>query len=428
MEAGVAQARDGLLGRCIARANGGGRDARGLEAVGGHLDRNVTRTRGADDAHELSGPGIAIVIAVGLVVGRGAVIHARQFAGARDLELHVVLRVGDNVAVLVLDAHSDVGKVAVGRDLRAVHSGLELGCRAGSGHALAAVPVRGREFLTVLVICLCPDGAVRIGDAPREVEVLVVGVALVGTLVDLVGVAGIGGLLGELLLAERLGLGGPDGREEELDLGGVGVDHYLHVVPGLLHHVALPCGEDVEGVDRVVPLALVEVVGVLGQTRGVDDAKVGVLGSDAPVSALRAGGGAVPRGGFAQVVEARPDVLAGNEVASDRVEPGFCSDVSPADGRGVVRGQLVTASVGLAPQRVVHTTAVDGRGGLRAVELPLPVLAVQAVVHAAVGVVDAREATCREDVLRAVGGAATLELVVAKRDWAGGVGLSGPPY
>ena len=423
------QALHALLGRLLARGLGVDGDRGAVEVVGGHLDGDgVAGLVGAHDAHELAGPRVAVVVAVGLPVGGAAVVHSRELAAAGDLKLHVVGGVGDDAALGVGHAHGDVGEVdAVGRDGLTVNGGRELGGLAGGGHALAAVPALGVELGTVGIVGLGRDGAVLVRDVPGEVQA---GVAVGVGRVDLVAVV-LGGHGLEGLLAKGLGLAAVCGREEELNLRGVGVDDHgdVSVVAGILvDDVLVPRREDVQRVDVIVPLALIEVVGVLGQAGGVHDAEVGVLGAGPLGAAVaQAGAGAVPGRGLAEVVKAGPHVLAHDEVIANGVVPRLRGEVAPAHARDVIGGQLLAGGGRRVVEHVaVDATAVGGRDGLGAVHLPVGVCAVKALIAAADGIVEADDAAEVGEDLRLVVHAAAQELVVAEGGRTRGVGALDP--
>ena len=128
---------------------------------------------------------------------------------------------------------------------------------------------------------------------------IVTGVGAIA-LVDLIGNAALGGLGREGLLTQRLALGGTLRREEQLDFGRIGVDDDLDLLVIARRHdrVLIPRGQDVEGVDVVVPLALIEVIRIFGQAGGIDDAEVGVLRRRP--GALGTGVRTVPRRGLAR--------------------------------------------------------------------------------------------------------------------------------
>ncbi len=256
------------------------------------------------------------------MVGGATVVDTGELACAAHLKLHVVLGVGNDVAVLVLDAHGDISQVALARKIGTIDRSVELGGSTGGRHALTAIPVLGRDNVAVLVIGLGGNGAIGIRNVPAEPEVLGRLTALALTLINLIGVASSGGLLGKRLLAQRLRSRGTLRRKEELNAGGVGVDNDLDLAAAiLLDHIVFPCRKDMQCVQVVVPLALIQIVRILGQAGSIDDAEVGVLRRDAPVATLDTGSNAVPRSGLAQVVEASPDILTGNKVASDGVIP-----------------------------------------------------------------------------------------------------------
>ena len=361
------------------------------------------------------------------MVRGAAVVDTGELACTADFKLHVVLGVGNDVAVLVLNAHGDIGQVALTRELGAIDRSLELGSGTGGRHALTAVPILGRDNVAALVIGLGGDGAIGIRNVPAEPEILGRVAALALALIDLVGVTSGSGLLGEHLLAQRLRSRRALRRKEELNTGSVGVDNDLHFAAAvLLDHIVLPGRKDVQRVQAIVPLALVQVVRILGQASGIDDTEVGILGCDAPVATLDAGAHAIPRSGLAQIIKAGPDILTGNEVAGDGVIPCLGSGVTPAYIRRVVGGQLMPTSVGLAAERAVNAAAVNGRNRLGAVELPRRVVAMQAIIPAAISIVNADQTAGLGKVTGLIDPQAALELVIAQRHGAGGIGFLGP--
>lgn len=86
----------------------------------------------------------------------------------------------------------------------------------------------------------------------------------------------------------------------------------------------------------------------------------------------------------------------------------------------------MSARIGHAAERVINATAVNGRDGLRTVELPRRIVAMQLIIPAAVGVIDTDQTTSVGEVVGMIIPRATLELVVAKRHGTRGVGLFGP--
>ena len=361
------------------------------------------------------------------MVRGAAIVDTGELACTLDRKLHVVLGVGNDVAVLVLNAHGDIGQVALARKLGAIDRSLELGSGTGGGHALTAIPVLGRDDVTALVVGLGGDGAIGIRNVPAEPEILGRVAALTLALIDLVGVTSGSGLLGEHLLAQRLRGRGALRRKEELDASRVGVDNDLDLAAAvLLDHIVLPGRKDVQRVQAIVPLALIQIVRILGQAGGIDDAKIGVLGSNAPIATLNAGTDAVPRSGLAQIVKAGPDILTGNEVASDGVIPGLGGRVAPAHIRRIVRSELMPTSVGLAAERAVNAAAVNGRNRLGTVELPRRIIAVQAIIPAAISIVNADQTAGLGKVTGLIDPQAALELVIAQRHGAGGIGFLGP--
>ncbi len=315
-----------------------------MQTVGLGGDGDLARLLGGlDDGEHLAAERLAVVGLIGVVIRRAAVVDADQFAGALDVEGDAVGGIGDDIAVGVGHVDLDVRQVlAVRGDRLAVGIGFKLRGLAGGGHRRVALGGPLGDQPVVLVVCFGGDGALGPRHVPGQVHVLVGGGVLVGALVDLIGVSGRGGLLGEGLLSDQSLFGAALRCEVQLDLGRVGVDDDRHVVAGALgDDVLVPCGEDVQRVHVVVPLALIEVIGVLRESCGVDDAEVRVLRRRP--GAHGAGAGAVPRGGFAEIVEAGPHVCAGDEIALDHVVPGGAGDGTPADCGIVIAGQLLVA-------------------------------------------------------------------------------------
>ena len=229
-----------------------------------------------------------------------------------------------------------------------------------------------------------------------------------------IGVTGIGGGYG--------GLGGANFLTVEVDLhhGSVGVHNHFHLVVAVLGHIVLvPGGQHMEGGHVLVPHALIQIVAVLGQAVGVDDAEVRGLGRGP--AAHSASAGAVPGGGLADVVKASPHKLAHGGVPLQHTPPGVAGQSTPAHGALVVRGEQVVALaavvvVGLA---VIHTAAVDGRSGLGVVHLQTAVHPL--VIAAGASVVQAHHAAELVDDGSHLLGHAVVGRVLAKGGRTGGV-------
>ena len=286
-----------LLGRLVGNLFNRNLDRCRRETIGAHRHRNRARILcSAYDADELTGMGSAIVVAERLVIGLDAVVNAGDLALALNREGNLVLGRGNDDAILILNVHGEIREVgAVGLHGGTVHVNRQFGSRAGRLHALAPGPILGGDLLTLVVVRLSGNGAIGIGNVPGEVQVLMSrGLGTVLALINAVGVLStLGRDLAQFLLTKAARLTTIRRREEQLDFGRIGVDDDLDLLVIARRHdrVLIPRGQDVEGVDVVVPLALIEVIRIFGQAGGIDDAKVGALRRGP--CALRAGDGAV---------------------------------------------------------------------------------------------------------------------------------------
>ena len=424
MIAGDVIADDGVVLTLAHFGSGGGDgDGASLHAVGGGGDgEGALLIGGLHDGHQLASGSVAGQALIRGVVDLTAVVHAHDGALALDGELDVHVVGVDQVAVGVLDVDGDVAQVvAVGHDGVAVSGHSEL---RGAGSALHHAAALGIGDLVALgVKRLDFQSTLSIGHHEGGVQALIAGLlgesASAGS-EGAVGVAGVGGGLG--------GGGSANFLTVEVDLhhGSVGVHHHFHLAAAVHHDVfAVPGGQHVEGGHILVPLALIQIVAILGQAVGVDDAEVRGLGRGP--TAHSAGAGAVPGGGLADVVKASPHKLAHGGVQLEHTPPGVGSNSAPTHGALVVGSQqTVAAHVHTVALAVIHATAVDGGGSLGVVHLPA--LAHTSLQVADGGVVVADDAAVlghhSGDLVGDV--PVLLELVVAKGGGTGGVNLFDP--
>ena len=141
----------------------------------------------------------------------------------------------------------------------------------------------------------------------------------------------------------------------------------------------------------VVPLALVEIIAVLGQAIGVDDAEVGGLGRARP-STSSAAAGAVPGRRLTNIVKARPDKFAGGVVVGDGAPPSIAGNGAPAHCALIIRSEEIVTlpAISIACLAVINPAAIDGRSCLRVVYQP--VISCSAVKIANGGIVIAHDA------------------------------------
>ena len=142
----------------------------------------------------------------------------------------------------------------------------------------------------------------------------------------------------------------------------------------------------------LVPLALVEIIAVLGQAIGVDNAEVGGLRRARP-STNSATAGADPGRGLADVVKASPDKFAGGVVVGDGAPPSIAGNGAPAHGALIIRSEEIVTllAISVACLAVINPAAIDGRSCLRVVYQP--VISCSAVKVANGGIVVAHNAT-----------------------------------
>ena len=212
----------------------------------------------------------------------------------------------------------------------------------------------------------------------------------------------------------------------ELHLGGVAVDPDGGFAAVGQHVTFIPGGDQVEGGGVLVPLAAVEVIGVLGEAGGLHDAEIAAVG-DCTAVAHTAGTGAVQGSGLADVVEAGPDEFTGHAVILIGVVYGIMGGGAPTHCGSVVRGQVVLPiCIGIIRLRAVNPAAVGGRGGLGGDDDAAAVVLGQAVeLGRRIGVVEAHNAAIISNgienrhqpritasvVVAAGGGAGTVHLI-----------------
>ena len=428
--AGDGVADDGVVSVAgVVRLRGGHGDRGALQPLRLSGDGEGTGlVGGLHYRHQLAGAGVPAQALVGGVVSLAAVVHADDLAFSGDGQLHIHIIGVHRIAVGILHGNGHIAQVvSVGGDGGAVCHGLQLvGAIGGVDHAAAfGVGDFGRS---VCLIGLYLQGAFLIGNPEGGVQALVAGllVKVVSALHGVggpgaVGIAGMGGMYLRLGSAYQIAVA------EELDDRSVGVNHHFHIVAGTEDHIIpIPGGKQVQGGHGLVPLALVEPIGILGDAVGVDNTEIRGLGSGP--GAAGAGTDAVPGGGLADVVKAGPHELAGAGVVGGNPPPGVAGHGAPAYGTLVVGGQELVApsAVAVAVLPVVYAVAVDGRGGLRVVNLP--VFAQTGIQMAALGVVVADNAAIlRYHLCYPVGNIPVLfQLVVAECGRTGGVLLLDP--
>ncbi len=312
-------------------------DGGGGETVGGGGEgEGASFLGGPDDGHQAARPGLPGLGEERGVVGLHAVVQAHEHAVAGDGDGDLRLRAVDDLSAGVGDVDGDVGEVlAVVLDGSPVSGGHQLG-RAGGGLDLAAAlgdPIQGGA---VFVTGHGPEGALGVGHVEGGVEGLVAARGDEGPrsgVEGAVNVSSAGGVSGG-------GSGADLGVVEiELDHGGVAVNHHFYLAVGVDHQIALvPGGQDVEGVGIVVPHGAVEIVAVLGDAVGVNNAEEGTLG---PSGAGLTAAGVVPGRRLTDVVKARPDIFAGVVVGPDDPPPGVAGRCTPAHRIFIIRGEAV---------------------------------------------------------------------------------------
>ena len=423
MIAGDVIADDGVVAALVLHRSGGDGDGASLHAVGLGGDGKLTGlVGGLHDGHQLASGSVAGQALIRGVVDLTAVVHAHDGALALDGELDVHVVGVDQVAVGILNIDGDVAQVvAVGHDGVAVSGEGELRGTRGALHHAAALGLG--DLVAVFVKGLDFQSTSGIGHHEGGIQALIarlLGVSVSTLGKGAVGVTSVGGGHGGGGSAHFLTV------EVDLHHGSVGVHNHFHLVVAVLGHIVLvPGGQHMEGGHIVVPLALIQIVAILGQAVGVDDAEVRGLGRGP--AAHSASAGAVPGGGLADVVKASPHKLAHGGVQLEHTPPGIGRHGAPAHGALVVGGQqAVAAHIHTVALAVIHATAGDGRGRLRVVHLPA--LAHTSLQVGSGGVVVADDAAILGHHSGHLVGdvPVLLELVVAKRGRTGGVNLFDP--
>ena len=421
------------------RTAGGNGDGGGGQAGGGGGDgEGALLLGGLDNGHQTARARLAGVGGVGGVVGLHAVVQTHELTIAGDGDLDLRRRAVDDLALGVHHVDGDVGEVAaVVLDGLAVGGSHQLGGpRGGADHAAAHGVGNGRGGRLALK-GLDLQRARLIGNVEGGIHG---GAGQVAAVVGRTGGKGVGPavLQRRSLIGAVLVTGGGGGLvgfcranlhavEVHTHHGGVGVGNHLHRAVADHQVLFVPGGQDVEGGVGLVPHGAVEIVAVLGDAVGVDDAEEGTLGGVLAVDP--AGPGTVVGRRLTDVVEAGPDILAHVVVKADGVPPRARSGVAPAHPALVIGGEELVAVQRLVALDVVNTAGVDVGGGLRAVGEPAVAVGGRHLVTAGIGtgiaVVEADHAIRRDDGVDPLrdagipgGGGAGI---VAHGDGAGGV-------
>ena len=135
--------------------------------------------------------------------------------------------------------------------------------------------------------------------------------------------------------------------------------------------IFIPYRENMKGIFVVIPLALIQIIGIFWDTCRVNDTKVRVLCNVRPGSVCT---GSLPviRCRFTDIIKTCPDKFACIKFLLHR-DPQPCTcQMSPAYCTFIIRSQsAVSASiVTVAVLPVVNATAVYGRGCLRTIDQP----------------------------------------------------------
>ena len=314
------------------RVLGGADDDQGLAGVGG----NVGGGRGGQDT------GLLIFGGCGLI----AIVHAKNHAVAGQREVDSVGGGGVQDAVGIGDVHSDVDQAgAVGGDFCLVLAHEQLRDRARRGNGiLAAVSSQGNLRGAIRLKGLSRNRTGLISHIEGGKQAGAIGTADSSANRTIVAGGGIGivGITcaGSITLTSRSADQGAIA--VQLHHRGVGVDHNGSLAGSGHHIIAVPSGNKMQRGFIPVPLAAVQVVGVLLEAGGVHDAEVGAVGI-CPCAGDRAGANAVPRRRLADVVKAGPDEFTGHIVQGQGCPQGIIGGRAPADGGGIIGGQMIVS-------------------------------------------------------------------------------------
>ena len=177
----------------------------------------------------------------------------------------------------------------------------------------------------------------------------------------------------------------------------------------------------------VVPLALVEIIAVLGKAVGIDDAEVGGLRRARP-GTNSATAGAVPGRRLTNIVKSSPDEFSGGVIGGDGAPPGIAGNGAPVHGALVIRGQEKVAlpTISIARLAVINPAAIDGRSCLRVVYQPAFICSAVKIANG--GIVIAHNAVIICDYLCDLGSGSIsqFKLVIAKCRLTGDVNFLDP--
>ena len=346
---------------------GGHGNRPGGQTVGRSCDGEGTRHLGRlHHRHQLAGGRITAQALIRGNVLLATVVHTDDLARALDGQGDVHVVGVDDVAVGVLDPDGDVAQVvAVGGDGGPVGLQFQPGSTTGGLDHATTIGV-GNGGLTVSLEGFDLQGAFPVVHHESGVQLLVGGAAYLEG--PRTGVPAAVGVVSTWCVRHSGGSGAyfcPV--QVQLDHGGVGVDHHFHLpIPINEHVIPVPGGQQMQSVHLIVPLALIEPVGILGDTVGVHNTEVRGLGGGPSIIIHVPGARAVPGSGLADVVKAGPDELAHGGILRQSVIPGLAGHGAPAHSALVIRGEqpVSLAAVGVVVLPVIHAPAVDGGSSL----------------------------------------------------------------
>ena len=344
------------------------------QAGGGHIDGEAARIlRRADNDQRLACIGCN-VCALGagqnaglLELARGgliAVVHAHDLAVSGQGELNGIGCRGIQMAIGILRLNLDVNEALAVR----IHNGLVLrdlqfGHRTRRGNSAAAGSFG--DLLAVFTVSLGGNGAVCVSHIERSVQAGSTGGA--DRRADAAAIAADG--IGIVGVARAAGMCAAGGRTDQaavavqLHLRGIGVNHHGGLAAGGIHIVAVPRGDQMQGGAVLVPLAAVQVIGILFKARSVYNAEIAAVRRCADAG-HRAAAGAVPRRRLADVIPAGPDEFTGHTVKLIGIVNGIVGSRTPTHRRGIIGGQVVLAiRIGVVVLIPILSSAVGGGGG-----------------------------------------------------------------